>query len=147
MMPLVGFLPATDPRMRSTIEAIAEHLTEDGFVLRYPTHDAHGANVDGLSGHEGAFLACSFWLADDLAMHATIEEQHFYPAVRAKRTDADFPVRAKYAWRGWNPDDWTEKLMGFKIDDPDVTAFTAIIQSGAVLATLLYLRQGSPELH
>ncbi len=64
MMPLVGFLPATDHRVRSTIEAIERDLTEDGFVLRYRATDAH--DVDGLSGHEGAFLACSFWMADCL---------------------------------------------------------------------------------
>ena len=64
MMPLVGFLPATDDRVRSTIEAIERDLTEDGFVLRYRATDAHA--VDGLAGHEGAFLACSFWLADCL---------------------------------------------------------------------------------
>jgi GH15 family glucan-1,4-alpha-glucosidase len=64
MMPLVGFLPATDDRVRSTIEAIERDLTEDGFVLRYRATDAHA--VDGLVGHEGAFLACSFWLADCL---------------------------------------------------------------------------------
>jgi GH15 family glucan-1,4-alpha-glucosidase len=64
MMPLVGFLPATDDRVRSTIETIERDLTEDGFVLRYRATDAHA--VDGLEGHEGAFLACSFWLADCL---------------------------------------------------------------------------------
>jgi GH15 family glucan-1,4-alpha-glucosidase len=64
MMPLVGFLPATDDRVRSTIEVIERDLTEDGFVLRYRATDAHA--VDGLVGHEGAFLACSFWLADCL---------------------------------------------------------------------------------
>ena len=64
MMPLMGFLPATDDRVRSTIEAIERDLTEDGFVLRYRATDAHA--VDGLVGHEGAFLACSFWLADCL---------------------------------------------------------------------------------
>jgi GH15 family glucan-1,4-alpha-glucosidase len=64
MMPLVGFLPATDDRVRSTIEIIERDLTEDGFVLRYRATDAHA--VDGLVGHEGAFLACSFWLADCL---------------------------------------------------------------------------------
>jgi GH15 family glucan-1,4-alpha-glucosidase len=66
MIPLVGFLPATDPRMRSTIEAIERDLTEDGFVLRYKADEAH--EVDGLEGREGAFLACSFWLADCLEM-------------------------------------------------------------------------------
>ncbi len=64
MIPLMGFLPATDSRVRSTIEAIERDLTEDGFVLRYRATDAH--DVDGLAGREGAFLACSFWLADCL---------------------------------------------------------------------------------
>jgi GH15 family glucan-1,4-alpha-glucosidase len=64
MMPLVGFLPATDPRMRSTIEAIERTLVRDGFVDRYQTVPA----VDGLPVGEGAFLACSFWLVDCLAM-------------------------------------------------------------------------------
>jgi GH15 family glucan-1,4-alpha-glucosidase len=66
MMPIVGFLPATDERVRSTIEAIERDLTEDGFVLRYKASEAH--DVDGLEGHEGAFLACSFWMADCLHM-------------------------------------------------------------------------------
>ena len=64
MIPLVGFLPASDPRVVSTVEAVQRHLLSDGFVLRYQTADK-GA-VDGLSGREGAFLACSFWLVDCL---------------------------------------------------------------------------------
>jgi len=75
LIPQVGFLPADDKRVIGTIEAIQRELsTEDGFVLRYPTHDQQGENVDGLSGHEGAFLACSFWLADDLAMIGRVQE-------------------------------------------------------------------------
>ncbi|MDH6579351.1 glycoside hydrolase family 15 protein [Kitasatospora sp. MAP5-34] len=75
LIPQVGFLPPDDKRVIGTIEAIQRELsTEDGFVLRYPTHDEHGENVDGLSGHEGAFLACSFWLADDLAMIGRVQE-------------------------------------------------------------------------
>jgi GH15 family glucan-1,4-alpha-glucosidase len=66
MIPLFGFLPATDPRMRSTIEKIEKELTEDGFVLRYRADQAN--DVDGLTGREGAFLACSFWLADCLSL-------------------------------------------------------------------------------
>jgi GH15 family glucan-1,4-alpha-glucosidase len=61
LMPQVGFLPATDPRVRATIEQIERHLLVDGFVLRY---DSEATN-DGLPAGEGAFLACSFWLADD----------------------------------------------------------------------------------
>jgi GH15 family glucan-1,4-alpha-glucosidase len=66
MIPLVGFLPARDPRVRGTIEAIERELVDGGFVLRYRTADT--GDVDGLSGREGAFLACSFWLADCLAL-------------------------------------------------------------------------------
>jgi Glycosyl hydrolases family 15 len=71
LMPLVGFLPAHDPRMRSTIEAIARELTEDGLVLRY--RNQRGLNADGLSGEEGAFVICSFWLASCLARGGEIE--------------------------------------------------------------------------
>lgn len=62
MMPLVGFLPASDERVRNTIEAVERELMKDGFVLRYRTDN----NVDGLPGSEGVFLLCSFWLADCL---------------------------------------------------------------------------------
>ncbi|HUC37637.1 MAG TPA: glycoside hydrolase family 15 protein [Acidimicrobiales bacterium] len=74
MMPLVGFLPATDDRVRSTIEAIERDLTEDGFVLRYRAADAH--DVDGLQGREGAFLACSFWMADCLYLLGREDDAH-----------------------------------------------------------------------
>ncbi|MBF6557067.1 MAG: glycoside hydrolase family 15 protein [Acidimicrobiales bacterium] len=66
MIPLVGFLPAHDPRVRGTIEAVERELVEGGFVLRYRT--AETGDVDGLTGREGAFLACSFWLADCLSL-------------------------------------------------------------------------------
>jgi GH15 family glucan-1,4-alpha-glucosidase len=65
LMPLVGFLPADDPRMRSTIEAIARELTQDGLVLRYLNDE--GLNADGLTGEEGTFVICSFWLVSCLA--------------------------------------------------------------------------------
>jgi len=71
LMPLVGFLPATDERMRSTIEAIARDLTDDGLVLRY-RKDA-GLNPDGLRGEEGTFVICSFWLAQCLALSGEVE--------------------------------------------------------------------------
>ncbi|MER7399684.1 glycoside hydrolase family 15 protein [Streptomyces sp. NPDC000151] len=76
LIPQMGFLPPDDKRVIGTIEAIQRELaTPDGFILRYPTSaDADEANVDGLEGDEGAFLACSFWLADDLAMIGRVEE-------------------------------------------------------------------------
>jgi alpha,alpha-trehalase len=61
---LFGFLPADDERLRKSVEAIADDLTEDGFVLRYRT----GETDDGLSGKEGSFLICSFWLVSALAI-------------------------------------------------------------------------------
>jgi alpha,alpha-trehalase len=71
LMPLVGFLPATDPKMRSTIEAIANELTQDGLVLRYLNEE--GLNADGLEGEEGTFVICTFWLASCLARAGEIE--------------------------------------------------------------------------
>jgi GH15 family glucan-1,4-alpha-glucosidase len=59
-----GFLPADDERLRSSVLAIAEELTEHGFVLRYKTDETD----DGLSGKEGTFLICSFWLVSALAV-------------------------------------------------------------------------------
>jgi GH15 family glucan-1,4-alpha-glucosidase len=64
MIPLVGFLPASDKRVRGTVEAIERHLMAGGFVLRYRTKQ----DVDALPPGEAAFLACSFWLADNLAL-------------------------------------------------------------------------------
>ncbi len=72
MIPLVGFLPATDERVVSTVEAIGQELLDGGFVLRYKTA-ADGA-VDGLVGREGAFLACSFWYVDCLHMIGQVDE-------------------------------------------------------------------------
>ncbi|MCW2940023.1 MAG: hypothetical protein JWN00_3008 [Actinomycetia bacterium] len=66
LIPQVGFLPASDRRVVGTIEAVQRDLAGDGFVRRYPTRE--GESSDGLVGVEGAFLACSFWLADGLQM-------------------------------------------------------------------------------
>jgi GH15 family glucan-1,4-alpha-glucosidase len=66
MMPMIGFLPGTDERVRGTVAAIERRLIKDGFVARYET-TADGA-VDGLPAGEGSFLPCSFWLADNLAL-------------------------------------------------------------------------------
>ncbi|MEU5427380.1 glycoside hydrolase family 15 protein [Streptomyces olivoreticuli] len=74
LIPQMGFLPPDDKRVIGTIEAIQRELsTPDGFVLRYPTAGDE-CGVDGLEGDEGAFLACSFWLADDLAMIGRVDE-------------------------------------------------------------------------
>jgi GH15 family glucan-1,4-alpha-glucosidase len=69
-LPLVGFLPASDPRMIGTVRAIERDLLRDGFVQRYRTR----SGVDGLPPGEGVFLPCSFWLADNYVLQGRIEE-------------------------------------------------------------------------
>jgi GH15 family glucan-1,4-alpha-glucosidase len=70
MIPLVGFLPADDPRVRGTVAAIEKGLMRDGFVQRYDTE----SSVDGLPPGEGAFLPCTFWLADNYALAGRYDE-------------------------------------------------------------------------
>jgi GH15 family glucan-1,4-alpha-glucosidase len=71
LIPQVGFLPPSDPRVVGTVEAVQAELVKDGFVMRYiPDEDA----ADGLPPGEGAFLACSFWLVIDLAMLGRLDE-------------------------------------------------------------------------
>ena len=70
MIPLVGFLEPDDARVHGTVRAIERELVEDGFVMRYPTQP----DVDGLPPGEGAFLPCSFWLVDCLALTGRRDE-------------------------------------------------------------------------
>ncbi|RNG26001.1 glycoside hydrolase family 15 protein [Streptomyces botrytidirepellens] len=88
LIPQMGFLPPDDKRVIGTIEAIQRELsTSDGFVMRYPTA-GEDAGVDGLEGDEGAFLACSFWLADDLAMIGRVDEaRRLFEKLLALRND------------------------------------------------------------
>ena len=72
MMSLVGFLPANDPHVRGTVAAIERELLQDGFVQRYT--QVPGESVDGLPAGEGAFLACTFWLADNYALMGRHDE-------------------------------------------------------------------------
>jgi GH15 family glucan-1,4-alpha-glucosidase len=84
LMPTTGFLPPSDPRIRGTIEAIERELLVDGFVLRYNTHTAD----DGLPPGEGAFLACTFWLADAYALIGRHDEaRQLFERLLALRTD------------------------------------------------------------
>ena len=69
-IPLVGFLPGADERVTGTIDAVVRELGRDGFVSRYSTAQTD----DGLSGDEGQFLACSFWLVSALAMNGRVQE-------------------------------------------------------------------------
>ena len=73
LLPLVGFLPASDPRIRGTIEAVERELLQDGFLLRYRTHEQ---GVDGLPPGEGVFLPCSFWLVDCYELLGRHDDAH-----------------------------------------------------------------------
>jgi GH15 family glucan-1,4-alpha-glucosidase len=70
LLPIVGFLPASDSRIRGTLAAIERNLVREGFVLRYLTRP----ETDGLPPGEGTFLACSFWLADNYVLQGRIDE-------------------------------------------------------------------------
>ncbi len=84
MLPMLGFLPATDPRMRGTVDFIQRRLMRNGFVERYPT----SPHVDGLPPGEGAFLLCTFWLADNLALQGRRDEaREIFERLLALRND------------------------------------------------------------
>lgn len=84
MLPLVGFLPATDPKMLGTVDAIQRNLSRDGFIDRYATIP----NVDGLPPGEGTFLLCTFWLADNLALQGRHgEARDIFERLLAVRND------------------------------------------------------------
>jgi GH15 family glucan-1,4-alpha-glucosidase len=87
LIPLVGFLPAGDDRVRGTIEAIGRTLAWDGLIMRYEA-DEENVGVDGLPPGEGAFLPCSFWYAADLALLGrTAEARELYTRLLGLRND------------------------------------------------------------
>ena len=84
LLPAVGFLPADDPRIRATVEAIEARLMSDGLVLRYDT----AASQDGLPPGEGVFLACSFWLVDAYLMLGRADDaQQLFERLLSLRND------------------------------------------------------------
>ena len=84
LIPLTGFLPPEDPRIRGTVAAIERDLTIDGLVLRYRTEET----ADGLPPGEGRFLACSFWLADNFVLQGRLEEaRQLFERLLATRND------------------------------------------------------------
>ncbi len=96
LIPCVGFLPIEDPRVRGTIAAIERHLLVDGFVVRYRTE----TTVDGLPPGEGAFLACSFWLADVyILQNRRAEAERLFKRLVSLRNDVGLLERRVRFWR------------------------------------------------
>lgn len=84
LIPIVGFLPPNDKRVVSTVNAVEKNLMRDGLVLRYDT----GTGVDGLPSEEGAFIACTYWLADNMVLQGRQEDaQRLFERVLGLRND------------------------------------------------------------
>ena len=100
LIPISGFLPADDPRVLGTIDAIQQEICEGPFVWRYSTEDG----VDGLAGGEGAFLICCFWLVSALATAGRVEEaERNFEQLTALRNDVglfseEYDPRANACW-------------------------------------------------
>jgi GH15 family glucan-1,4-alpha-glucosidase len=128
LMPLVGFLPPEDPRVRSTAEAIERELTLEGFVIRYLTT----RQVDGLPAGEGVFLPCSFWLADNLALQGrNAEAEALFERLLAVRNDVGL-LSEEYDPRG------RHQLGNF----PQALSHVALINTARNLS-----RRGGPGEH
>ncbi|MFF4450168.1 glycoside hydrolase family 15 protein [Streptomyces sp. NPDC001502] len=124
-IPQTGFLPADDPRVVGTIEAVQRELsTPDGFLLRYPTAGT-APGVDGLEGDEGAFLACSFWLVDALLMLGRTGEAHLLlEKLLALRNDL-----------GLLAEEWDPKARRQVGNYPQAFSHVALCDSAAEAAT------------
>jgi GH15 family glucan-1,4-alpha-glucosidase len=122
LMPALGFLPASDPRVQGTIKAIEKNLLQDGFVLRYkPEHTG-----DGLPGTEGAFLACSFWLVDAYAYSGRRKEaEQLFERLVSLRNDLGL-LSEEY-------DPRRQRLIG---NFPQAFSHLALIHSASVLSDL-----------
>jgi GH15 family glucan-1,4-alpha-glucosidase len=120
LMPALGFLPASDPRVQGTIQAIEKSLVRDGFVLRYQTEHTQ----DGLAGSEGAFLACSFWLVDAYAYSGRRREaEALFERLLSLRNDLGL-LSEEYEPR-------SGRLIG---NFPQAFSHLALIHSASVLA-------------
>ena len=122
LMPALGFLPASDPRIQGTIKAIEKNLLHDGFVLRYRPEQAG----DGLPGTEGAFLACSFWLVDAYAYAGRMKEaEQLFERLVSLRNDLGL-LAEEY-------DPRRQRLIG---NFPQAFSHLALIHSASVLSDL-----------
>ncbi len=128
MMPLVGFLPPDDPRVRGTVEAIRRELCADHLVQRYTENH----RVEGLPPGEGAFIACTFWLVDNLAlMGRDAEARELFERLLALRNDVGL-LSEQYDPRG-------RRMLG---NFPQAFSHVALVNSAFNLS-----REGGPAHH
>src|SRR5262245_19150273 len=120
LLPMVGFLPAQDPRIRGTLAAVQRELLSDGFLLRYRS----GGETDGLPEGEGTFLPCSFWLVDALAIDGRRDEaEQLFERLLDVRNDVGL-LAEEY-------DPRTGRLLG---NFPQAWTHTALVSSAFRLA-------------
>jgi GH15 family glucan-1,4-alpha-glucosidase len=132
-MPIVGFLPADDPRFVSTVEAIRRELSVDGLLRRYRSQDA--PEIDGLPAGEGVFLACSFWLVEVLALQGRLEEaQALFDRLLGLRNDLGL-LSEEY-------DPKTGMLLG---NFPQAFTHLALVEAALTLAEHRSPRGVTPE--
>jgi GH15 family glucan-1,4-alpha-glucosidase len=136
MMPLVGFLPATDERMQGTVAAIQRDLTVDGFVRRYTTE----TSVDGLPPGEGVFLPCTFWLVDNLALMGRVDEaQALFEQLIGLANDVGL-LAEEY-------DPVSKRQLG---NFPQAFTHVSLVNSGCNLSSVIgpaHHRSGAKKLH
>jgi GH15 family glucan-1,4-alpha-glucosidase len=122
MMPLLEFLPPDDERVVSTVEAVERDLLDGGFVLRYRTKDE---NVDGLPGHEGVFLLCSFWLADCLHLIGREKDaRDLFERLLALQNDVGLLAEE------WDPKE--NRMLG---NFPQAFSHVALVNTARILTT------------
>ena len=130
MIPLVGFLPATDPRVRATIAGIERELLHGGLVYRYATHPT----IDGLPPGEGAFLMCTFWLADNLALIGrSADARAMFERLLALRNDVGL-LSEQY-------DPVARRLLG---NFPQAFSHVALVNTACLLGRAEVPRQAPP---
>jgi GH15 family glucan-1,4-alpha-glucosidase len=121
MLPLVGFLPPTDPRITGTVAYIQKTLLRDGFVHRYRARP----EVDGLPPGEGTFLLCTFWLADNLALQGRVgEANEIFERLLSVRNDV-----------GLLPEQWDSQARRFLGNYPQAFSHVGLINTAANLTT------------
>jgi GH15 family glucan-1,4-alpha-glucosidase len=133
LAPIVGFLPANDPRIEGTVKAIEKRLLKNGFVLRYEQPDSE---VDGLPPGEGAFLACSFWQVDVMVLQGRLDEaREMFERLLAIANDVGL-LAEEY-------DPHAKRMVG---NFPQAFSHVALVNTAYLLGAALYAKAPAAEI-